>query len=134
MKNSLLLSLVLIPCLAVASTTTNPPTTTAPSQTSTNGEQPGHKHHHASPEKQLAKLTAKLQLSSVQQGMIKPLLVTKAQQIEAIHENTSLTKEQRHEQIKALHASFDQQLESYLNPAQLAEFKTMLQEHAAKRQ
>jgi len=123
MKLPLIIALAFLPCLALAQSTTdtNQPSGTAPNQ--------WHHHHHFSPEQQLARLTTKLGLSETQQGQIGPVLVSRDAQLKAIHENTSLTKEQKHEQHKALRASTRQQIESFLNPAQVAQFKALHHHH-----
>ncbi len=128
MKLTLFAILTFLPCVALAQSTTN----TSPDQTdqtSASGPKEWY-HHHRSPEKQLAKLTTKLGLDATQQGQIKPVLVAQAEQLKSIFENTSLTKEQKHEQIKTLRESTKQQIESFLNPTQLAQFKELHPHHA----
>ena len=103
-------------------------------QTSTNTDTPppmGQWHHHGfDPDKELAHLTKKLDLSATQQGQIKPLLVTQAANLKTIHDNTSLSDEQKHDQTKALFESTNQQIESFLNPTQVTQFQAMHQQHA----
>jgi molecular chaperone DnaK (HSP70) len=123
MKIPLFAILTLLPCLAVAQSTP-PATSTAPSDTETH-----HHHHHFSPDQQLAFLTTKLGLSATQQAQIKPVLVSTGSQIKTIHDNASLTKEQKHAEIKPLEKSSKTQIEQYLNPAQLAEFKQLHHHH-----
>jgi len=122
MKLPLLVTFAFLPCLALAQSTTdtNQPSCTAPNQWH---------HHHHSPEQQLAWLTTKLGLSDIQQGQIKPILVSRDEQLKALHENTSLSEDQKHEQMKALIESTNQQIVSFLNPAQVAQFKELHQHH-----
>jgi len=128
MKIPLLVTLTFLPCLALAQSTTDTSDTPSTNQPSASG-QPQEHHHFRSPDQQLAWLTAKLTLSDIQQGQIKPVLVSRDEQLKAIHENTSLTDEQKHEQVKELMHSTNQQIESFLNPAQVAEFKELHQHH-----
>jgi len=86
-------------------------------------------HHHKTPEQQLAFLTTKLDLSATQQGQIGPVLTSRDTQIKAIRDNTTLTEDQKHEQIKAVIESTNQQIESFLNPTQVTEFKDLHQHH-----
>jgi len=122
MKIPLLVTLAFLPCLALAQSTTNTnqPSCTGPKQW---------QHHPQSPEQQLAWLTTKLGLSDTQQGQIGPVLVSRDEQLKALHENTSLTDEQKYEQMKALFESTNQQIVSFLNPAQVAQFKELHQHH-----
>lgn len=82
-------------------------------------------HHHLSAERQLAWLTIKLDLSDAQQKKIKPVLVEKAEHLKVIEENAALTKEQMHEQTKALLESTNQKIESFLIPAQVEAFEQL---------
>jgi len=122
MKLPLLVTLAFLPCLALAQSTTdtNQPSGTAPKEW---------QHHHQSAEQQLAFLTTKLTLSDTQQGQIKPVLVSRDVKFKAIREDASLTDAQKHEKIKALMESTNQQIESFLNPAQVAQFKELHQHH-----
>jgi hypothetical protein len=121
MKLPLLITLAFLPCIALAQSTT--PSTNCPSCA---GQKEWH-HHPQSPEKQLAFLTSKLGLSDTQQGQIGPVLVSRDAQLKTIFQDTSLTKEQKHEQVKALMESTNTQIESFLNPAQVAQFKELHQ-------
>jgi len=129
MKIPLLAILTFLPCLALAQSTTDSTPTPASNPPSGSGAKPWH-HEHKSPEEQLAWLTTKLGLSATQQGQIKPVLVSKGEQLKTIFENTSLTEEQKHDQVKALFESTNQQIESYLNPAQVTQFKELHPHHA----
>ena len=122
MKLPLIITLAFLPCLALAQSTTdtNQTSGTAPKQW---------EHHQQSPEQQLAWLTTKLTLSDTQQGQIGPVLVSRDAQLKTIHEDASLTDAQKHEKIKALMESTNQQIESFLNPAQVAQFKELHQHH-----
>ena len=128
MKLPLIITLAFLPCLALAQSTTISAPTCSTNQPSSTEQKP--LHHHLSPEKELAWLTTKLGLSDTQQGQIKPLLVSKTEKLKAIHEDTSLTEDQKHAQSKALIESTDQQIESFLTPAQVTQFEALHQDHA----
>jgi len=74
-------------------------------------------------------LTTKLSLSDTQQGEIKPILVSRDEQIKAIFENTSLSEDQKHQQIQAIIESTNQQIKTFLNPAQVPIFKSLHDHH-----
>ena len=126
MKIPLLVTLAFLPCLALAQSTTDTSSTNCPSCSG-----PKHwQHHPQSPEQQLAFLTTKLGLSETQQGQIGPVLVSRDAKLKTIFEDTSLTKEQKHEQIKALMESTNTQIESFLTPEQVTQFEALHQDHA----
>ena len=124
MKSALLATLAFLPCLALAQSMTNAPSSSAPSSTA--NVKPY--HHQFSPRKQLAWLTAKLGLSETQQGQIKPLLVSKDKKLKAIHQDSSLTDDQKQTKLKALFDSTHQQIESFLTPAQVTEYEAIHQQ------
>lgn len=84
----------------------------------------GH-HHHPNPQKQAEMLSKRLNLSADQTAKLEPILADRDQKFQALRENTSLTPDQRHEQMKAIHQSTEQQLATVLTPDQLQQLKTM---------
>ena len=124
MKPALLVILTILPCLAMAQSSTD---STPPAQSSDTDQ----KHHHRmSPDQEVAFLTTRLGLNATQQGQIKAVLVTRKEQMKAIHTNTGLTEEQKKEQKKALFASTRQQIEQYLTPTQITQFEQLHRHHA----
>jgi hypothetical protein len=95
--------------------------------TSTALEPRGQWHHHSNPTRELAWLTPKLGLNDTQQGQIKPLLFAKAEQLKTISEDANLTKDQKNRQTKVLYENTNQQIESFLNPAQVQTFEQQQQ-------
>ena len=125
MKIPLLAILAFLPCLALAQSTTNT------NQPSCNGPKQW-EHHQQSPEKQLARLTTKLGLSQTQQGQIGSILVSRDEQLKTIFQNTSLTKEQKLDQVKTLMENTNQQIETYLTSEQDAQFQALQRHHHDK--
>jgi hypothetical protein len=124
MKLPLLAILTFLPCVALAQTDPNATSSTDQAADS------GHKHHHhCSPTEQLQKLTTKLGLNSQQQGEIGPVLISRDGQLKTMREDTSMDKDQKHEQMKALIKSSDQQIESYLTSTQVTQFEAMHHHH-----
>jgi hypothetical protein len=128
MKLPLLAVLLFVPCVALAQTSTN--STDNPSAPTCTGH---HKHKQGhSPEQELAFLTKKLDLSDSQQQDIGPILTSAATQRKAIFENASLSKEEKHQQLKALHEQTTTQIEAQLTPDQTTTFEEMQQKHHQK--
>ena len=117
MKLKLLAILTLLPSLAIAQSTSD----------STPPPGVGGQWHHqgGNPDAELARLTAKLTLTSDEQSEIKPVLVSKDEQMKNIFANTSLTPAEKQEQMKTLSDSSKQKIESYLTPAQVTLFESM---------
>ena len=86
----------------------------------------------SSPDAHLQMLTEKLNLTDEQRTKLKPILQDQAQQVKAVHDDTSLSQEQKSSKMKALHASFRDQINAVLTPEQQAKFKEMRHEGAEK--
>ena len=86
-------------------------------------------HPEFSPEAHLQMLTEKLNLTDDQKAKVKPILESQAQQMKAVHEDASLSQEQRKSKMKAIHESTHDQINAVLTPEQQAKWKQMRQEH-----
>ena len=86
----------------------------------------------SSPDAHLQMLTEKLNLTDEQRTKLKPILQDQAQQLKAVHDDTSLTPEQKTAKMKAIHASFHDQVNAVLTPEQQAKLKEMRHEGAEK--
>jgi len=85
-----------------------------------------------SPEAHLQMLTEKLNLTDEQKAKVGPILQEQEQQLKAVHDDTSLTQEQKHAKKRAIHESFHQQINAVLTPEQQVKFKQMQQEAMEK--
>ena len=102
-------------------------------QTSTPQSQGAMAHRNAeSPEQHLQMLSENLNLTDDQKTKLKPILEDQAQQIKAVHNDTSLSQEQKRAKIKSLHESFHDQINAMLTPEQQVKFKQLRQEHMEK--
>lgn len=119
MKTPLLGLLALTSFLCNAPAQTPPP---APAESG--GKCAAHPHK--------GELAEKLGLTEEQKSKITPLVEKNHADIKAIKDNQSLTKEQKHEQIAALHQTLDQTMQSILTPEQKQkwqEIKAQRKEH-----
>jgi Spy/CpxP family protein refolding chaperone len=82
----------------------------------------------------LQMLTEKLNLTDEQRTKLKPILQDQSQQQQAVQDNTSLSPEQKTAKIKAIHASFRDQISAVLTPEQQAKLQEMKHEGAEKHQ
>ena len=74
---------------------------------------------------QIKHLTKKLKLSDDQQAKLKPILEDQRKQMEAIHNDSSLSREDRFSKMQALRQSSDAQIKSVLNEEQQKNFDKM---------
>jgi Spy/CpxP family protein refolding chaperone len=122
MKSPLLLVLTLLPCLAWAQTSTD---TTDTSSAPDSQSHQGPPHGPPDPDKIVEHLTQELQLTSSQQDQIKQILQTEFAQMKTIHEDTTLTDDQKHQQMTALYQDSKKQIEGVLTPDQVTKFDQM---------
>jgi periplasmic protein CpxP/Spy len=80
------------------------------------------------PDRQLEHLTKALSLTADQQGQIKPILVDRQQKMQALFQNQSLSREDRHSQMQAIHQDTDSRINAVLNDEQKQKYQAM-QEH-----
>lgn len=77
---------------------------------------------------QLQRLTKKLNLSDDQQAKLKPILEDQNKQMQQIHNDTSLSREDRFSKMQDLRQSSDTQIKSVLNEEQQKSFDKMREE------
>ncbi|HEY4008873.1 MAG TPA: hypothetical protein VGM11_01895 [Acidobacteriaceae bacterium] len=90
---------------------------------------PHHRHHAPDPQHQAEFLSKKLNLSADQTAKLTPILADRDQKFQALRQDQTLTPEQRHEQMRAIHQSTEQQLATVLSPDQLQQMKAMRHNH-----
>ena len=127
MKRTILpaaLALVLAGSVAFAQQTPAPPAPDA--------QQPAaapHHHRHPSPERETARLTKQLNLTSDQAAKIEPILADRDQKMKDLWSNTALAPQDKHQQMRAIHQSTQQQLDAVLTPDQVQQLKAMHHGH-----
>jgi protein CpxP len=116
------LTLALAGTLALAqSTPTNPETTPQ------NGY---HRHHHApDPHREALRVGQRLGLSADQTAKIEPIFADGQQKIAALRSDTSLSRDQKRQQFRAIHEATKTQLASVLTPDQLQQLGNMRHGH-----
>lgn len=87
----------------------------------------GH-HPMMSVDDQLQHLTKKLKLSDDQQAKLKPILEDQNKQMQQIHNDSSLSREDRFSKMQDLRQSSDTQIKSVLNEEQQKSFDKMREE------
>ena len=89
----------------------------------------GMHHNGEGVDQHLQMLSEKLNLTDDQKAKLKPILQDQMQQMKAVHEDSSLSPEQKRSKAKSIHESFHDQINAVLTPEQQTKFKEMQQEH-----
>jgi periplasmic protein CpxP/Spy len=79
------------------------------------------------PDKQLEHLTKALNLTSDQQAQIKPILENQQQQMMQIHQDTSLSRDDKMAKATSLHEDTKSKIEAVLNDQQKQKYEAMQQ-------
>jgi len=88
------------------------------------------------PDEQLKHLTKQLDLTADQQAQIKPLLESQQQQAMQIHQDQSLSQQDRRSKMMAIHTDTKGKIEAVLNDTQKQKYEEMqakMQEHMRER-
>lgn len=97
------------------------------------GQMGGHRHA-PSPERQLKHLTRALDLTSDQQAQIKPILEEQDQQMKALWQNDSLSRQDRRQQMMQLHRDSKTKIEAVLTDEQKQKYEQMEQQRRERMQ
>jgi Spy/CpxP family protein refolding chaperone len=118
------LALVFSGALALAQ---QPDAATAPTSAKT--------HHHArNPQREAARLSKKLNLSSDQTAKLEPILADRDQKIAALKSDSTITPMIAQKQMHAIHQQTWQQLATILTPDQIQQLKSRHHGHGAPAQ
>ncbi len=81
---------------------------------------------------QIKHLTKKLNLSADQQAKLKPILEDQRKQMDAVHNDSSLSREDRFSKMQALRQSSDTEIKGVLNEDQQKSFDKMREEQQGR--
>lgn len=100
-------------------------TQTAPDSNATQGNAPYHHHHAPNPQRQAEFISKKLNLTPDQTAKIEPILATRDQQMQSLWQNQQLAPQDRHQQMRSINQTAQQQMATVLSPDQMAQLKAM---------
>ena len=86
-------------------------------------------HGPMSADQRLQMMTKQLNLTADQQQKIKPMLESESQQMQTLHQDTSLSQEDRMSKMQQIRQSTNEQIKSSLNPDQQQKFDEMMSRH-----
>ena len=92
------------------------------------GEKPQHLHM-MNPQRMLQRLSEQVNLTDDQKAKILPLLQAQADQLKALHDDTSLSDDEKHEKMRAIMQSTRKQMGELLTPEQKEKLKEMRAAH-----
>jgi periplasmic protein CpxP/Spy len=85
-----------------------------------------HQGQHAS---RLDWLSKELNLTDDQKTKIKPILADEGKQMQALHEDTSLSQDQKRDKMKQIHETTNSQINDILTPDQQKKFADLKTQH-----
>ena len=97
------------------------PDSNTPAQTAPDGP----RHHAPNPHRQAEHLAKQLNLTPDQTAKLEPILAQRDQQMQALHANTALSPDDRHQQMRSIMEQTQQGMAGVLTPDQLSQLKTM---------
>lgn len=106
-------------------------TATDTQNTTQQAQNEGRHHHHRN---RLAYMSKKLNLTQDQQNQLKPIFQKQHQAAKAIWQDTSLTKDQKKEKMKALRQETMAQVSPILTPEQQQQWQQMREQAKARHQ
>jgi Spy/CpxP family protein refolding chaperone len=81
--------------------------------------------HEADPNKEVQRMTKKLNLTSAQQDQILPILTSRQQQMESIRSDNSLSAQDRRAKFRAVREDSDTKIRAVLNDDQKSKYDQM---------
>jgi len=105
----------------------------ADAQTQTQQGQ-GHRHGFMNPDRQLEHLTKTLDLTADQQSQIKPVLIARQQQMQALWQDQTLSRQDRRSKAQAIQQDTRGKIEAVLNDQQKQTFEAQQARMQARRQ
>ena len=96
------------------------PNPTAQQPANGQGQWGGHKR--MTPDEQVAHMAKRYSLTSDQQAQIKPILADQQQQVQALREDATLSKEDKKAKIQSIHADSTNKIQAVLNDTQKQKF------------
>ena len=95
------------------------PDASTPQQGSGHGQWGGHQQ---TPDERVARMTKRYNLSSDQQAQIKPILANQQQQMQALRQDSSLSREDRMAKMKSIRDDSSGKISALLNDSQKQKF------------
>lgn len=89
----------------------------------------GHGHNRMDPDAELQRMTERLGLTASQQKQIRPILVDRQKQMQALFQDDSLSREDRRSQMMTLRQDSNSKIENLLTDEQKQNFEAMQERH-----
>jgi protein CpxP len=86
------------------------------------------------PQRQAHRLARRLQLNPQQAAAIEPILQSRAQQMDQLRADSSLSSRERHMRLRAMNQDTDSRLQAVLTDSQRQQYRQMMQQAKLKRQ
>jgi Spy/CpxP family protein refolding chaperone len=124
LKQSLLV-LVAASLISIASPFAAAQDSPSNNQPSASSREEGHRHHGPDPAQRTQELTKQLKLTSDQQAKVKDALQSEHSQMESLHQDSSLSQDDRHAKMMDIRKSADAQIRELLDSTQQKKWDEM---------
>jgi protein CpxP len=94
------------------------PEASAPQQGGDHGQWGGHQ----TPDEQVARMTKRYNLSADQQAQIKPILANQQQQMQALRQDSAMSRDDKMAKMKSIHEDSSTKIQAVLNDSQKQKF------------
>lgn len=92
-----------------------------------------HGHRGMNTDRQLKRMTKQLSLSADQQSQIKPILDSRQQQMQALWQDQSLSRQDRRQKMMAIQQDSSSKIEAVLSDSQKQQYEAMQQKMSQRR-
>jgi len=137
MKRQVFCSLVLTGLLATGGIMfAQEPSSPPPDQNAPQAEGGGMGHHRGGmmdPDARLAHMTKRYKLTADQQSQIKPILQDEQQQMQSMHSDTSMSRDDKRAKMQSIHQADTQKIEAVLTDEQKQKFEADQQKMQERR-
>ena len=117
--------------LAFSQDTGQQPTQSQQNAPNTGGRKGHWRHKGGNEDTRLEHLSRQLNLTDDQKTKLKPILRNEWQEMKPVHDDTSLSQQQKREKMKSIHEKYRSDIAGVLTPEQQEKWKNM-QEHRSK--
>jgi protein CpxP len=92
----------------------------------------GSRHHASDPHREAMKMSKRLNLSADQTAKLEPILADRDQKMATLKGNTTLSPQEKKQQMRTIHQDMKQQFDAVLTPEQAEQMKAMQHRHGGK--
>lgn len=132
MKMKLTKLFPILACLLIGLAALSTTSASAQGRSNSNGDQPQNDNRRAAIKERLQEIAKQLQLTDAQKEQLRPIFREEAQKVRQVRQDTTLTREQKRDQLKEIRQDLAAKVKPILTPEQLEKWKKIREERRAK--